>query len=162
MTTLQVLTLLLNKFRVSLSTSSIVPMMVVCGFVGTGWGKAGGSCLRHLGRRSSKVSSDELESLGFEIETDRELEGEGLGTRVCGTGVWLLPGIAFFLSCLKKPRSDFLSLLQVENGPSEFALYVVHESGGKCLPLPLEHKNKRPSVWQAHQPCSFSEGHAGL
>lgn len=39
MTTLQVLTLLLNKFRVSLSTSSIVPMMVVAVLLGQGVGK---------------------------------------------------------------------------------------------------------------------------
>lgn len=39
--------------------------------------------------------------------------------------------------------SDFLSLLvQVENSPSEFALYIVHESGGKCLPLPQIIKTK--------------------
>lgn len=63
------------------------------------WGKAGGSCLRHLGRRSSRVSSDELESLGFVRETDRELEGEGLGTCVCGTG------------CVVTARDCFLSLL---------------------------------------------------
>lgn len=36
MTTLQVLTLLLNKFRVSLYMNSIVPVMVVCCFVGAG------------------------------------------------------------------------------------------------------------------------------
>lgn len=126
------------------------------------WGKAGGSCLRHLGRRSSRVSSDELESLGFVRETDRELRGKAWELVSVALGVWSLLGIAFFLSCLKKPWSDFLSLLQVENGPSEFALYIVHESGGKCLPLPLDHKNKRLTVWQAHQPCSFFERHASL
>lgn len=34
---------------------------------------------------------------------------------------------------LKMLWSDFLWLpMQVEDGPSEFALYTVHESGGKC------------------------------
>lgn len=34
---------------------------------------------------------------------------------------------------LKMLWSDFLWLpVQVEDGPSEFALYIVHESGGKC------------------------------
>lgn len=56
--------------------------------------------------------------------------------------MWLLPGVLFSLSRLEKPWSDFLSLpVQVENGPSEFALYIVHESGGKCLPLIPDHKN---------------------
>ena len=56
--------------------------------------------------------------------------------------MWLLPGVLFSLSHLEKPWSDFLSLpVQVENGPSEFALYIVHESGGKCLPLIPDHKD---------------------
>lgn len=53
-----------------------------------------------------------------------------------GLEMWLLPGALSSLSCLEKPWSDSLSLpVQVENSPSEFALYIVHESGGKCLPL---------------------------
>lgn len=54
---------------------------------------------------------------------------------VCGTG-GVVTARDRSLSCFIKPCSDFLSLpAQVENGPSEFALYIVHESGGKCLPV---------------------------
>uniref|UniRef100_A0ABI7WXT8 Ras-associating domain-containing protein n=1 Tax=Felis catus TaxID=9685 RepID=A0ABI7WXT8_FELCA len=35
-----------------------------------------------------------------------------------------------------------LNKFRVENGPSEFALYIVHESGGKCLPVLPDHENK--------------------
>ncbi|KAK1333841.1 hypothetical protein QTO34_006229 [Cnephaeus nilssonii] len=38
--------------------------------------------------------------------------------------------------------SLLLSKFRVENGPSEFALYVVHESGGECRPLPQIIKTK--------------------
>lgn len=84
------------------------------------------------GRRLNEVSSAELAE-----EMLCEFKGVVLGICVCvALGMWLLPGVLFSLSCIEKPWSDFLSLpVQVENGPSEFALYVVHESGGKCLPL---------------------------
>lgn len=65
-----------------------------------------------------------------------------MGTSVCSTG-GVAPARDPFLSHLIKPWSDFLSLpAQVENGPSEFALYIVHESGGKCLPVLPDHKNQ--------------------
>ncbi|XP_020927529.1 ras association domain-containing protein 4 isoform X3 [Sus scrofa] len=35
-----------------------------------------------------------------------------------------------------------LNKFRVENGPSEFALYIVHESGGKYLPLLPDHKHR--------------------
>lgn len=51
--------------------------------------------------------------------------------------------------------SDFLFLpTQVENGPSEFALYIVHESGGKCLPVLPYHKH------QSLCPCGKLTDHA--
>lgn len=76
--------------------------------------------------------------------------------------MWLLPGVPFCLSCLEKPWSDFLLLpVQVENGPSEFALYIVHESGGKCLPLLPDHKNKSPCPFGKLTSCAPSLG-AGL
>lgn len=137
MTTLQVLTLLLNKFRVSLAVTAC-PCCVGSGG-GEGWGKPPWP----LCRRSSKVSSTELESLGFEAESSGG--GGGLGTCLCGTGCVVTARAPFlsFLPCVEKPWSDFLCLhVQVENGPSEFALYIAHESGGKCLPFLLAHKNK--------------------
>lgn len=43
MTTLQVLTLLLNKLRVSLALGSLAQMLVVCSFAGEGAGESHGS-----------------------------------------------------------------------------------------------------------------------
>ena len=140
MTTLHVLTLLLNKFRVSLAMSGLAPggwwfAVLLEEGAGKGWGR----CPWFLGRRSSKVSWTEAASLG-----SRAGRGKDPWGLVCvALGVWFLPGIPFCPSCPRKPWSDCLSLpVQVENGPSEFALYIVHESGGKCLPVLPDHENK--------------------
>lgn len=57
--------------------------------------------------------------------------------------------------------------LQVENGPSEFALYVVHESGGEYQPLPQIIKTKGRLAHHALSPravlaCVVGTGQSAL
>ncbi|XP_028337912.1 ras association domain-containing protein 4 isoform X2 [Physeter macrocephalus] len=51
-----------------------------------------------------------------------------------------------------------LNKFRVENGPSEFALYIVHESGGECLPLLPDHKHKSPCPFGKLTSCARSLG----